>query len=88
MSIPEDFPDIGKNRLNCIPVSRGQSDSRVLIHEKWGITMPEILTPVTGNLSGFQGRDPQNKIQVGRLRYGLRGLQSIFSYSEAQILAN
>lgn len=79
MTISDCLPDVEANRLNCIP-SRGRSDSRVVIHEKWGRSTPELHEHGRGNSERVNSEDSQIKVRARRLRYILGGLQVLFSY--------
>lgn len=79
MTLSVCLPDIEANRLNCIP-SRGRSDSRVVIHEKWGRSTPELHQPGRGNLERGNSEESHIKVRARRLRYILSGLQVLFSY--------
>ena len=35
-NVPDCLPDVAPKGLNCLPINRDRSDSKVVIHEKWG----------------------------------------------------
>ena len=80
MPILESLNNVATKKLNCIPTTRGRSNSRVIIHEKWGRATPDILGPGTRDLERLKLEEGILKRRLRWLNYGIRAFQIFSSY--------